>query len=84
MSGQGQWQEGWRRGDGQRGKEADGARLGWMWGRGRRGLALRCGEAGQVQDAQETEEGRVGRLAGMLQRDNRGAQARKGPAHGGD
>lgn len=33
----------------------DGTRLGWLWGTGRRTLALRWKEAGQVRDAQETE-----------------------------
>ena len=33
----------------------DGTILGWIWGTGRRTLALRWKEAGQVRDVQETE-----------------------------
>ena len=50
----------------------DGTRLGWIWGTGRRTLALRWEEAGQVRDTQETEieKGVAGRLECC-----RGAQA---------
>lgn len=42
----------------------EGTRLGWIWGTGRRTLALRWEEAGQVRDTQETEreKGVAGRL----------------------